>query len=432
MITTLKYGLTDTVTGKIAKVFVKGAPEVIANMTNDDSFLNTVFSQQKQGRRALSFASGPDLKHLTYDGSVFIEDPVRYDVPESIQDCYKAGINVIMLTGDNITTASEIAKQACFSMQLQTKHGGDKNIYAIEAWEFNSEMVTTEHYPNVIARCTPEDKLKILKTFQRAGYVCAMLGDGVNDSPNLNHANVGIAVGSGTKAAKEASDIVLLDDAFPSIVKGVKWGRSLYKNIQSFLAFQLTVNVALCLTAIFSLILDTPFPFGIIEILYINLVMDALGALALASEPAMSNTLNDPPRNKKESIINSRVARFIGSSGLVLFGVMLILMFVPLELGLTGLFAVFMTFNWLNLFRARALGKNIRWFTGLSRNKWFIGVSLGILITNVLIIQFGGDIFGTEPLTCYQWFKVLKISLGATFTAAVLSFIIKKITLSNG
>lgn len=431
MLTELIDGLVDDISNKTAKVFVKGAPEVISKLIGDSSYLGKVAEQQKRGRRAISFASGPDAEHLTYDGSVFIEDPVRSDVPAAVKGCYKAGVDVVMMTGDNIATASEIARQAGFNMSIQTNNSTDRNIYAIEAKDFSPEMVTTKHYPNVIARCKPEDKLRILKAFQEAGYICAMTGDGVNDSPSLNHANVGIAMGAGTSVAKEASDIVLLDNAFPSIVKGIKWGRSLYKNIQSFLAFQLTVNVALCLTAILGPILGVESPFGVIEILYINLVMDALGALALASEPAMDNVLNDKPRDNKEFIINGKMMKFICSSGLVLLGLMLLLMFVPLGLGATGLFAVFMTFNWMNLFRARSFGKNIEWFSGLSRNKLFILVSVGILIANTLIVQFGGGIFGTEALSLDQWFKVYGLSLVATFVASLINSTTVKIISSN-
>lgn len=214
-------------------------------------------------------------------------------------------------------------------------------------------------------------------------------------------------MGAGTSVAKEASDIVLLDNAFPSIVKGIKWGRSLYKNIQSFLAFQLTVNVALCLTAIFGPLIGVEQPFGIIEILYINLVMDALGALALASEPAMDNVLEDCPRDNNEFIISNSMIEFIGISGIVLFGIMIVMM---LFFSLTMLFAVFMTFNWMNLFRARSFGKKIGVFQSLGRNKLFIIVSAVILIMNILIVQFGGSIFGTEPLTFIQWLRVISIS----------------------
>jgi len=400
-----------TVTGDTS--LYKGAPEVIAKLTGDDSFLSKVTEQQARGRRAISFASEVNNGGLVYDGTVFIEDPVRVDVPDAIKNCYKAGVNVVILTGDNISTATEIAKQAGF---------GPK-VIAIEAKDFDKSCLNGDSYPNVIARCKPEDKLSILKAFQEKGYICAMTGDGVNDSPSLNHANVGIAMGSGTSVAKEASDIVLLDDAFPSIVKGIKWGRSLYKNIQSFLAFQLTVNVALCLTAIVGPIIGNETPFSIIEILYINLVMDALGALALASEPAMDNVLEDKPRDNKEFIINHKMLNFICSSGLVLFALMIYFILVPdcTTFGDTGLFAVFMTYNWMNLFRARSFGKNIGVFSSLGRNKLFIIVSIGILLANVLIVQFGGSIFGTSPLDFGQWLGVFVISLTSIAIANIIS-----------
>lgn len=395
-------------------VLVKGAPEVISKLINDDSYLTKVADQQDRGRRAISFASGPDMDHLTYNGSVFIEDPVRVDVPEAVANCYKAGVDVIMMTGDNVKTAAEIARQAGFNRKLQ---GDLESVWAIEAKDFDASAWSDPNcgYPNVIARCKPEDKLHIMKKFQELGYICAMTGDGVNDSPSLNHANVGIAMGSGTSVAKEASDIVLLDDAFPSIVKGIKWGRSLYKNIQSFLGFQLTVNVALCLTAILGPVIGVDLPFGVIEILYINLVMDALGALALASEPAMDNVLEEKPRDNKEFIINKKMMKFILSTGLTMFAVMVALMLDNkfnwgIGLGSTGLFAVFMTANWMNLFRARSFGKNIGVLSSLSRNKLFLLVAAIILVMNILIVQFGGSIFGTEPLSMSQWLVTIVIA----------------------
>ena len=231
---------------------------------------------------------------------------------------------------------------------------------------------------------------------------------------------------AGTSVAKEASDIVLLDNAFPSIVKGIKWGRSLYKNIKSFLSFQLTVNVALCLTAMFAPLIGCESPFGIIEILYINLVMDALGALALASEPAMDRVLNDKPRDNNKSIIDSNMIKFIGSSGLVLFVTMVAMILFPLNLGATGLFATFMTFNWMNLFRARSFGKNMGTFESLSRNKLFLFVAGAILVMNVLIVQFGGTIFGTEALNILQWLEVAGISIAMVAVSGIVNKMLNK------
>lgn len=425
-------------------VLVKGAPEVVCKLIADTSdkrsdnyeinlakVLGQVMDQQKRGRRAISFASGPDMDHLRYDGSVFIEDPVREDVPGAVANCYKAGVDVVMMTGDNVKTAAEIARQAGFSRKLQ--EDTRKDVWAIEAKDFDNVAWgdPTSGYPNVIARCKPEDKLHIMKKFQELGYICAMTGDGVNDSPSLNHANVGIAMGSGTSVAKEASDIVLLDDAFPSIVKGIKWGRSLYKNIQSFLAFQLTVNVALCLTALMGPLLGIDSPFSVIEILYVNLVMDALGALALASEPAMDKVLDERPRNNKEFIINRSMINMILSTGIPLFLTMMIMILDTskgwniFSTGETGLFATFMTINWMNLFRARSFGKGIGVFSSLGRNKLFLGVSIAILVMNILIVQFGGSIFGTNGLDLLQWMEVGILSLVVIGTSSIINKIFK-------
>lgn len=446
-------------------VLVKGAPEVVCKLIMDTSdkrsddyeinlmkVLGHVMDQQKRGRRAISFASGPDMDHLRYDGSVFIEDPVREDVPGAVANCYKAGVDVIMMTGDNVKTAAEIARQAGFRSELGllkvtksndgeiiTEKFEENEIFAIEAKDWLGFSENDEfryggisyNYPNVIARCKPEDKLRIMKDFQNAGYICAMTGDGVNDSPSLNHANVGIAMGSGTSVAKEAADIVLLDDAFPSIVKGIKWGRSLYKNIQSFLAFQLTVNVALCLTALMGPLLGIDSPFSVIEILYINLVMDALGALALASEPAMDKVLDEKPRDNSEFIINKSMMKMILSTGIPLFLTMILMILDTskgwniFSIGETGLFATFMTINWMNLFRARSFGKGIGVFSSLGRNKLFLGVSSAILVMNILIVQFGGSIFGTKGLDLLQWMEVGILSLMVIVISGITNKIIK-------
>ena len=446
-------------------VLVKGAPEVVCKLIMDTSdkrsddyeinlmkVLGHVMDQQKRGRRAISFASGPDMDHLRYDGSVFIEDPVREDVPGAVANCYKAGVDVIMMTGDNVKTAAEIARQAGFRSELGllkvtksnegeiiTEKFEENEIFAIEAKDWLGFSENDEfryggisyNYPNVIARCKPEDKLRIMKDFQNAGYICAMTGDGVNDSPSLNHANVGIAMGSGTSVAKEAADIVLLDDAFPSIVKGIKWGRSLYKNIQSFLAFQLTVNVALCLTALMGPLLGIDSPFSVIEILYINLVMDALGALALASEPAMDKVLDEEPRDNSEFIINKSMMKMILSTGIPLFLTMILMILDTskgwniFSIGETGLFSTFMTINWMNLFRARSFGKGIGVFSSLGRNKLFLGVSSAILVMNILIVQFGGSIFGTKGLDLLQWMEVGILSLMVIVISGITNKIIK-------
>lgn len=398
-------------------MMIKGAPEVISKLINQDDYLEEVSKQQARGRRAISAAiihgfsfdelkialeNGETFKDTDYIGTWFIEDPMRADVPRAIEQCYRAGIDVVMMTGDNLKTGSEIARQAGF-----------KDIWAIEAKDFD-EAVKSQHatreFPNVIARCTPTNKLNILKWAQEKGYVCAMTGDGVNDSPSLNYADVGIAMGSGTSVAKEAADIILLDDAFPSIVTGVRWGRSLFKNIKNFLYMQLSINVSACLIAVFGPIVGVEMPFTVTQFLWINLVMDSLAAIALASEPADENVLNEKPRDRKEFIINKPLAKAILGFGgliwllctLVLWGMKHNVEFLS-HMNLTIFFASYMVLNWWNLFNARVIGKNKSIFDGLGRNLKFIGVALCILFVTIVIVQIGGEVFQTVPLSLKTW-----------------------------
>lgn len=396
-------------------LYVKGAPEVVSRLCGDDSYLEEVSKQQSRGRRAISFASGQDIEHLEYDGSVFIEDPIRPDVPAAIKKCYEAGVDVVMMTGDNIKTAAEIARQAGFSRKLQGQP--EKDVWAVEAKDFDKVAWGDPMcgYPNVIARCKPEDKLNILKKFKELGkgtateHVCAMTGDGVNDSPSLNHADVGIAMGSGTSVAKEASDIVLLDDAFPSIVTGIKWGRSLYKNIQSFLVFQLIINVATCLVVVLSPILGVDMPFTVTQMLWVNIVMDTLAALCLASEPADENVLTEKPRKQNAFILTKPMYKTIIGMGIFVFGVLSLIVHdiaqgsIEFGLDLTELFAIFMMINWWNLFNIRVFGKNRSIFYNLKGSSKFLLGSLVIFIGTILIVQFGGEIFNTRPLDFKEW-----------------------------
>lgn len=399
--------------GSDGVLYVKGAPEVISKLCKDDSYLEEVAKQQERGRRAISFASGSDMEHLEYDGTLFIEDPIRSDVPEAVKKAYEAGVDVMMMTGDNIKTASEIARQAGF-----------KDIYAIEAkdwggihddWEDNIGGPIRD-YPNVIARCKPDDKLRILKDLQKHNKVCAMTGDGVNDSPSLNHANVGIAMGSGTSVAKEAADIVLLDDAFPSILKGLVWGRSLYKNIQNFLVFQLIINVAVCLTALFGPILGIDMPFSVTQMLWVNIVMDTLASCAISSEPADENVLKDKPRKFDAFIITKPMYKTILGMGIFVFLLLSTIVFdiahgsKVFGLDLTELFAIFMVINWWNLFNIRVFGKNRSIFHNLFDNKMFVISAIIMLLGTILIVQFGGEVFNTRPLSMSEWLIIIGVT----------------------
>jgi Ca2+-transporting ATPase len=430
---------------------IKGAPEVISRIIGQSDYLAEVATQQERGRRAISAAliasldfetikkeleQGYALKDCTYIGTWFIEDPVRSDVPVAIEKCYTAGIDVVMMTGDNIKTGSEIARQSGFT-----------NIWAIEAKDFNKAIECPKNgrnYPNVITRCTPGNKLDILQWMQSNGYVCAMTGDGVNDSPSLNHADVGIAMGSGTSVAKEAADIVLLDDAFPSIVTGVKWGRSLFKNIKNFLFLQLSINVSACLVAVFGPLVGVQMPFTVTQFLWINLVMDSLAAIALASEPADEKVLLDKPRNKNEFIINKALAKAIFGFGgfvwllclVILWGMNhtniiatwdceLLTRFFG-SLNPTIFFATYMSINWWNMFNARVIGKNKSIFDGMFTNAKFLGIMAFILGVTILIVQIGGEVFQTQPLSAETWGWIILLTSPIALVREIYFQITKK------
>lgn len=404
-------------------IVIKGAPEVISKIIKNDTFLAEVSRQQDRGRRAISAAvikegdynsikstldSKLPLEKCEYIGTWFIEDPVRSDVPEAIGKCYGAGIDVVMMTGDNFKTGAEIARQAGF-----------ENIWAIEAKDFWSAIEHPQNgrmLPNVIARCTPANKLDILKWAQSKGLVCAMTGDGVNDSPSLNYADVGIAMGSGTSVAKEAADIVLLDDAFPSIVTGVKWGRSLYKNIKNFFFLQLSINVSACLIVLFGPLVGVEMPFTVTQFLWINLVMDSLAAIALASEPADERVLKEKPRDHSEFIIDKPLATSIFGFGILVWIVCTFILWgmrhieEMADITPSMFFAFYMMINWWNLFNARVVGKHKSIFDGLTKNLKFTFITLFVLVTTILIVQFGGQVFQTEPLTLSTWISLIIIT----------------------
>lgn len=424
-------------------IIIKGAPEVVARIIGDNSFLADVATQQARGRRAITaavlgeadytkvkdlLAGGGQIKGSRYVGTWYIEDPVRSDVPEAVAKSYRAGIDVVMMTGDNLRTGSEIARQA-----------GLKDIWAIEAKDFDAAVAegNQQHggrqLPNVIARCTPDDKLRILQWTRKRHHVCAMTGDGVNDSPSLNYADVGIAMGSGTSVAKEAADIVLLDDAFPSIITGVKWGRSLYKNIRNFLYLQLSINVSACLVAMLGPLAGVEMPFTVIQFLWINLVMDSLAAIALASEPADENVLLDRPRDRREFIINRPMLKEILWFGgtvaalciAVLYGMEHHLLIDSWgiawlsdlfdEINLTEFFVGYMVINWWNMFNARVMGRGKSAFSGLFSNFKFIGIMVLILLVTILMVQYGDEVMRTVPMSLTTWIVILAVTSPVVF-----------------
>lgn len=382
---------------------IKGAPEIIQSFcsdTKDEAFK----SDQARGRRVIGFAvkvlntldTVEDNSGYDYMGYIAIEDPVRVEVPSAIKQARAAGIKVKIVTGDNAETAGEIARQAKIADCPYTLLGKD----------ITSANLSTISKCDVFARTRPEDKQLLVKKFQELGEVVAMTGDGTNDAPALNHAEVGIAMNSGTDVAKEAADVVLLDNSFPSIVTGIKWGRSLYKNIQHFILFQLTINVVAILTALVGPFVGVNLPFTVTQMLWVNLIMDTFAALALATEPANDKVMEERPRNPKDFIITPDMWMTIALVGLLFF-VAMVVMLVTDYVNLTEFFTIFVMLQWWNLFNARVFGQDRSIFDGLGKNWAFTGISLVILIGQILIVQFGGEMFRTEPLTLTQWLWII-------------------------
>lgn len=380
--------------------YIKGAPEVV------EKFCTNTVSQdykehQKKGRRCIMLAhmdsDSLDMKNeFMYDYTYAIEDPVRDDVPQAIKDTKDAGINVKIVTGDNPETAASIAKDAGINDNPSTMLGTD--IYT--ATDSNLKKV------DVFARTKPEDKQYLVKRFQQMGEVVASVGDGSNDSAALNQAQVGIALNNGTDIAKNAADVILLDSAYPSIPLGVKWGRSLYKNIQHFILFQLTVNVVAIIIACIGPFIGIDLPFTVTQMLWVNLIMDTFAALALATEPTNDIVMTERPRDPKAFIITNKM--WIGIIGYgVLFTIILLILLVTNACSLSEFFTIFVMLQFWNLFNARVFGQNRSIFNGLLRNKAFIAIAAVIFIGQILIVQFGGNVFRTEPLSLTTWLCIV-------------------------
>lgn len=403
-----------------SKVYVKGAPEIIRkfvkNIENIDQ--TEIEEQQKIGRRAISFASGPDLDSLVYDGSLFLEDPLRPGIKESIQECYKAGIEVIMLTGDNGLTANEIATQAGMLKQ-DDDTSNYQDIWTLDAKDFKGCAWGDPYcgYPNVISRCTPNDKVKICEEFKRyynGGHtpVIAATGDGVNDIWLLRRADIRLAMEGGTDAAKDIADIVLLDNSFSSIVSGIKWGRSLYKNIQSFLAGQLSINLAVCLTTMISPLVGMEIPFTVIDLLWINIIMNTVMALSVSTEGLDPNVMKDKPRKPGKSILGNGVLEYVVEMGLMIEIFMIFLIIDTKWCGgngfgmtETGIIATFLMLCTFGTFNVRVVGKNKSIFSGLGKNKWFLRGVLIMFLGSVLLVTIEH-----EPLSVKEWIKVIGVS----------------------
>ena len=428
-----KYMATLVEDEGACRLYIKGAPEIVAELALKQSGVETapileeIAGYQRRGMRALAFASaevpqgeipasGEELAQLisssrfVYSGFVAIEDPIRPTVPQAMEECRGSGIEVKIVTGDTSATAIEIARQA----GLWNDERDDVALNSITGREFaaldEKAALQAALRIKVMSRARPADKMRLVQLLRSAGNVVAVTGDGTNDAPALNYADVGLSMGSGTAVAREASDIVLLDDSFSSVVSAVKWGRQIYLNIQKFILFQLTINFAALFLALTGPFVGVEFPLTVTQMLWVNLIMDTFAALALATEPAHDSVMSRPPRGIGSFIITGEMWRkILGWGALFVLVLMPYLLFLPQigEKGLTLFFSIFVMMQFWNLFNARALGAEGSAFRGIGKNRQFLGIAAAILVLQIVIVQCGGEFFRTVPLSAAEWIYVI-------------------------
>ena len=430
-------------------LFVKGAPEIVMKKCIIEDRMQKQTAEeldewQHKAMRTLAFAYKKveasnmrtsrtstaevvallDANDLQLQAIAAIADPIRPDVPAAVQECRHAGIEVKVVTGDTAATALEIGKQIGVFEDEPENIGADGSLTSLdqqmitgEQWEALSDEEAYERAKDirVMSRARPTDKQRLVAMLQKRGEVVAVTGDGTNDAPALHYAHVGLSLGSGTSVAKEASDMTLLDDSFKSIANAVMWGRSLYRNLQRFLFFQLVVNVAALLLVLGGSVIGTEMPLTVTQILWVNLIMDTFAALALASLPPSHEVMKDKPRKASDFIINKSIGFGILFCGIVFFLVMFALLVYCERRGkggvdvheLTMFFTTFVMIQFWNLFNAKALMSHHTAFRHFLKDKGMILVLVLVLVGQWVIVTFGGEMFRTTPLSLHEWLLII-------------------------
>lgn len=440
-------------------LYIKGAPEIVLGKCKEvildgrrvDSveYRSTVEAQllsyQNMAMRTLGFAfrivedNEPDdcvalvsENNLNFLGVVAISDPIRPDVPAAVAKCQSAGIGIKIVTGDTPGTVTEIARQIGLWKPEDTERN---RITGVAFAELSDEEALNRVMDlKIMSRARPTDKQRLVQLLQQKGAVVAVTGDGTNDAPALNHAQVGLSMGTGTSVAKEASDITLLDDSFNSIGTAVMWGRSLYKNIQRFIVFQLTINFVALLIVLLGSIVGTELPLTVTQMLWVNLIMDTFAALALASIPPSESVMNDKPRRSTDFIISKAMRQNIFGVGTVFLVVLMAMIyyFTNADGGmtvqrLTVFFTFFVMLQFWNLFNARVFGTTDSAFKGLAKSYGMELIVLAILGGQFLIVQFGGAVFRTEPLDWQTWLIIIGSSSLVLWIGELIRFV-KRLT----
>ena len=407
-------------------LLVKGAPEILAGLCTRHPDLSGVSTLASRAMRTLAFAhkeiiDGDESETgLIWDGFVGIRDHLRDNIAESVATCQEAGIRVRMVTGDNPETARAIAMECGILQEGTVITGADFRSLS------ETEQVTAARGLDVMARAEPMDKLLLVEALQNDGAVVAVTGDGTNDAPALKHADVGLAMGiAGTEVAREASDIILLDDSFASITSAVWWGRSLYENIQRFVLFQLTINFCACILIFIAPLLGYPDPFTIVQILWINIIMDTLAAFALCSEAPHRGLMKHKPVPQNAEIVSPFMwlSIIVTGSFLIITGMLQIATgflggTTPAEIN-TVFFSAFVIAAVWNGINCRALdGKMPPFFKG---NPTFFVIMAAIVAIQIIIVQIGGPVFNTVPLSFEQWVTII----WATASILIVGFLLR-------
>ncbi len=442
----LKHMTTiSKVDGRIIS-YVKGSPECVLKMCSVsaealEQAQNEIIAAEKKAMRVIAFAHKQldtmrdyedEIAHcemetdMSFDGFVAISDPLRADVYDAVASCRKAGVALKILTGDNIITATAIANE------LHLLRDGGIALEAREIEEMSDEQLSkTLPKIAVIARSTPTVKMRVVKLLKAAGNVVAVTGDGINDAPALKNADVGIAMGiSGTEVSKEASDVVLLDDSFATIVKAIEWGRNIYENFKRFISFQLTVNLASVITVFVSILLGFKAPFTALQLLWINIIMDGPPALTLGLEPNYSDLMSRRPTARQDNIISKTMFCRIGITAVYMSVVFLCQYYfnflgVAAEQGPTVLFTMFVLFQLFNAFNCRELHTESI-FKHLFKNKLMLVVVGLTFVLQIIIIQFAGAFFGTVPLPLNVWLELFAVAVSVVVFSELIKLFLRR------
>jgi Ca2+-transporting ATPase len=468
--TRLKYMATEVQSAALGKrvVYIKGAPEIVLAMCAEvagdvdrKAIENRLQQYQSQAMRTLGFAYGvidgqgiskgeirADLK-LTFIGICAISDPVRAEVPDAIRSCLEAGIKVKIVTGDTVGTATEVGRQ------VGLYHDDKDAVITGPEWAALSDEEALRRVDSIkiMSRARPADKQRLVSMLQKRGEVVAVTGDGTNDAPALNAAQVGLAMGDGTAVAKEAGDIVIMDNSFASISKAVMWGRSLYQNIRRFIIFQLTVNVAACLIVLIGAFTGVQSPLTVTQMLWVNLIMDTFAALALSSLPPSEDVLKDKPRRSDEFIITRAMANTIIGAGL-LFTVILyavlqyfrvsdissLMQFNILDCcralfsysdgllsdyDLTLFFTIFVFLQAWNLMNVRTFGSRHTVLHDARDSRTFFGTLAAIVVGQILIVYCGGEMFNVVPISVTD-FALIVVATSPVYLVPMLIKMLRK------